>query len=123
MQVKLLHNEELRNSRRSSNGPVGWIISCRIRWIESLCRMGRTRNACRIVERKPFGKSVFIKKNTESNEWFKVRQIVVRFREDRWMEVSLVSFMIMSFAAYANRIPWHTLVHRPSIRSVEICSG
>ena len=79
--------------------------------------MGQTRNACRIVERK----GVFMKK-TESDEWFNVRQIGVRSREDRWMELSLVSFMTMSFASYATRIPWPTLVHSLSIRGVEMCT-
>jgi hypothetical protein len=62
------------------------------------------------------------KKKTESGEWFSVRRIVVRFREDRWMDVFLVSFMIMSFAACATRNPWPTLVHSPSICGVEICT-
>lgn len=59
-------------------------------------------------------------KKTEREEWFNVRQIVVRFQEQRWMDESLVSFTIMSFAAYAIRIPCPTLVHSPSIRRVEI---
>jgi hypothetical protein len=79
--------------------------------------MGQTRNACRIVLRKYFSKNVYITKKEESDEWFNVRQIP----KDRLMEISLISFMIMSFAAYATRIPWPTLVHSASIRRVEIC--
>jgi hypothetical protein len=104
----------------SSSGPVGRIMSYRVRWIEILCRIGQTRNAWRIVEKKSFGKSLL--KKTERDEWFNVRQIVVTFREQRWMDESLVSFMIMSFAAYSVRIRWTTLVHSPSIRCVEICT-
>jgi len=35
---------------------------------------------------------------------------------------TFISFMIMSFAAYATRIPWPMLVYSPSIRRVEICA-
>jgi hypothetical protein len=59
-------------------------------------------------------------KKTERDELLNARQIVFRFGEDRWMEVSLVSCMIMSFAAYAIRIAWRTLLHSASIRSLEI---
>jgi hypothetical protein len=84
--------------------------------------MGQTRNGVEIFREMLVYKKKKKEKKKENDEWFNVRQIVVRFREDRWMEVSLVYFMIIIFAAYATRIPWPTLVHSPLIRGVEICT-
>jgi hypothetical protein len=51
-----LHNEELHNLYSSPN-IIRLIKSRRMRWAGHVARMGETRNAYRILVRKPEGKS------------------------------------------------------------------
>jgi hypothetical protein len=50
-----LHNEELHNLY-SSPSIIRMIKSRRMRWENHVARMGRKRNACRILMRNPEGK-------------------------------------------------------------------
>jgi hypothetical protein len=50
-----LHNEELHNLYSSPN-LIRMIKSKTMRWVGHVARMGKTRNACRILVGKPEGK-------------------------------------------------------------------